>query len=74
LYSGILGPKGLPPAVVERLGAEIKKALASPEMKLTLLNAGAEDLASTPAEFAALMKVESVKIAKAVELAGVVLE
>lgn len=74
LYSGILGPKGLPPAVVERLGAEIKKALASPEMKLTLLNAGAEDLASTPAEFAALMKVESAKIAKAVELAGVVLE
>jgi tripartite-type tricarboxylate transporter receptor subunit TctC len=74
LYSGILGPKGLSPAVVERLGLEIKKALASPEMKLTLLNAGAEDLASTPAEFAALMKVEAVKIAKAVELAGVVLE
>jgi tripartite-type tricarboxylate transporter receptor subunit TctC len=74
LYSGILGPKGLPPAVVERLGIEIKKALASPEMKLTLLNAGAEDLASTPAEFAALMKIESVKIAKAVELAGVVLD
>ena len=74
LYSGILAPKGLPPAIVERLGLEIKKALTSPEMKLTLLNAGAEDLASTPAEFAALMKVEAVKIAKAVELAGVVLE
>ncbi len=74
LYSGILGPKGLPPAVVERLGLEIKKALASPEMKLTLLNAGAEDLASTPAEFAALMKIEAAKIAKAVELAGVVLD
>ena len=43
-------------------------------MKLTLLNAGAEDLASSPAEFAALMKVEAAKIAKAVELAGVVLD
>ena len=74
LYSGILGPKGMPPAIVERLGIEIRKALASPEMKLTLHNAGAEDLASTPAEFAALMKIEAVKIAKAVELAGVVLE
>jgi tripartite-type tricarboxylate transporter receptor subunit TctC len=74
LYSGILAPKGLPSAIVERLGLEVRKALASPEMKLTLLNAGAEDLASTPAEFAALMKVEAVKIAKAVELAGVVLE
>ncbi len=74
LYSGILAPKGLPPSIVERLGLEIKKALASPEMKLTLLNAGAEDLASTPAEFAALMKIEAAKIAKAVELAGVVLD
>ncbi len=74
LYSGLLGPKGLPPAIVERLGAEVKKALASPEMKLTLANAGAEDLHSTPAEFAALMKVESEKMAKAVQLAGVVLD
>lgn len=74
LYSGVLAPKGLPPAIVERLGAEIKKALASPEMKLTLANAGAEDLASTPAEFAALMKVEAEKMAKAVQMAGVVLD
>lgn len=74
LYSGILAPKGLPPAIVERLGAEIKKALASPEMKLTLANAGADELASTPAEFAALMKVESEKLSKAVKLAGVTLE
>jgi tripartite-type tricarboxylate transporter receptor subunit TctC len=74
IYSGVLGPKGMPPAIVDRLGAEIKKALASPEMKTTLLNAGAEDQASTPAEFAALMKVEAEKVAKAVQLAGVVLE
>ena len=74
LYSGLMGPKGLPPAIVERLGAELKKALASPEMKLTLANAGAEDLHSTPAEFAALMRVEADKMAKAVQLAGVVLD
>lgn len=74
LYSGLMAPKGLPPAIVERLGAEVKKALASPEMKLTLANAGADDLASTPAEFAALMKVEAEKLAKAVKSAGVVLE
>ncbi len=74
LYSGLMGPKGMPPAIVERLGAEVKKALASPEMKLTLANAGAEDLASTPAEFAALMKVEADKMARAVTLANVVLD
>lgn len=74
LYSGLMGPKGMPPAIVERLGAEVKKALASPEMKTTLANAGADDLASTPAEFAALMKVEAEKMAKAVTLANVVLD
>ena len=74
LYSGLLGPKGLPPAIVERLGAEVRKALASPEMKLTLANAGADDMASTPAEFAALMKVEAGQMAKAVQIAGVVLD
>lgn len=74
LYSGLMGPKGMPPAIVERLGAEVKKALASPEMKATLANAGADDLASTPAEFAALMKVEAEKMAKAVTLANVVLD
>ncbi|MEQ1659389.1 MAG: tripartite tricarboxylate transporter substrate binding protein [Hylemonella sp.] len=74
LYSGIMGPKGMPPAIVERLGAEVKKALASPEMKLTLSNIGAEDLASSPAEFAALAKVETEKMAAAVKIAGVVLD
>ena len=74
LYSGLMGPKGISPAIVERLGIEVKKALASPEMKLTLANAGAEDLHSSPAEFAALMKVEAEKMAKAVQLAGVVLD
>ncbi len=74
LYSGIMGPKGMPAAVVERLGAEIKKALASPEMKQTLANVGAEDMASSPAEFVALTKVEAEKMATAVKIANVVLD
>ena len=74
LYSGILGPKGMSPAIIERLNAEVNKALASPEMKLTLLNAGADAMIATPAEFAALMKTEAPAMRKAVELAGVVLD
>ena len=74
IYLGVIGPKGLPAPVVERLGAEIKKALASPEMKTTLFNAAAEPYPSTPAEFAALMKVEAPKVTDAVRLAGVVFE
>lgn len=74
LYSGLMGPRGMPPAVVERLGAEVKKALASPEMKRTLLEAGADAMSSTPAEFAALMKSEAASMAKAVQVSGVALD
>ncbi|MDB5955869.1 tripartite tricarboxylate transporter substrate-binding protein [Ramlibacter sp.] len=74
LYSGILGPKGLPAAVVERIGAEVKKAVASPEMKKVLLDAGADAMTSTPAEFASRMQSEAASMAKAVQSAGVVLD
>jgi tripartite-type tricarboxylate transporter receptor subunit TctC len=74
IYLGVLGPKGLPAPIVERLGSEIRKALASPEMNATLFNAAAEPHPSTPAEFAALMKVEAPKVTEAVRLAGVVFE
>jgi tripartite-type tricarboxylate transporter receptor subunit TctC len=74
LYSGIIGPKGLPAPVVERIGAEVKKALASPEMKKVLVDAGADARTSTPAEFATLMQSEAASMAKAVQAAGVVLD
>jgi tripartite-type tricarboxylate transporter receptor subunit TctC len=74
LYSGLLGPKGMPAAVVDRLGAEVKRALASPELKRTLLDAGADEMSSTPVEFAAVMRAEAAAMAKAVQAAGVVLD
>jgi tripartite-type tricarboxylate transporter receptor subunit TctC len=74
LYSGLMGPKGMPQAVIDRLGAEVKKALATPEMRRVLAEAGAEPLASTPAEFATLMKTEAAAMAKSVQAAGVVLD
>ncbi|HEX2544963.1 MAG TPA: tripartite tricarboxylate transporter substrate-binding protein [Ramlibacter sp.] len=74
LYSGLLGPKGMPQAVVDRLGAEVRRALATPEMRRILQDAGADAMTSTPAEFAALMKTEAADMAKAVQSSGVTLE
>ncbi len=74
LYSGLVGPKGMPQPIVDRLNAEVRKALVSDEMKQTLANAGADPLASTPAEFASLMTTQAAEMAKAVELAKVVLD
>ncbi|OVZ61009.1 hypothetical protein CDO44_07270 [Pigmentiphaga sp. NML080357] len=74
LYSGLIGPKGMPPAVVSRLNEEVRKALESPEMKQTLANAGADALASTPAEFDRLLKSQATAMAQAVKLANVTLD
>ena len=74
LYSGILGPKGMPPALVARINAEFAKAVASPEMRQVYATIGAEPLTNTPAEFATHMSVETAKLVKAVKAVGVQIE
>ena len=51
-------PTGTPPAVVERLNAEIVKALKSPDVRERLALQGAEPLGSTPQEYGAYVKKE----------------
>ena len=74
LYSGILGPKGMAPALVDRINAEFSKAVASPEMRQIYGNIGADPLTDTPAEFAAHMNAETIKLVKAVKAANVKIE
>jgi tripartite-type tricarboxylate transporter receptor subunit TctC len=74
IYSGVIGPKGMPPEIVKRLGSEIAKAVASPELKKVFANLGADPVTNSPAEFMTLMKSEMTKMSKAVEHAGVTLE
>ena len=40
IWYGMLAPRGTPPAIVNRLNSEINKALAAPDLKDKLLNAG----------------------------------
>jgi tripartite-type tricarboxylate transporter receptor subunit TctC len=74
LYSGILGPKGMAPALVDRINAEFVKAVASPEMRQIYATIGADPLTDTPAQFAAHMNAETVKLVKAVKAANVKIE
>jgi tripartite-type tricarboxylate transporter receptor subunit TctC len=74
LYSGILGPKGIPPAIVNQIGAEFAKVVASPEMQKVYANIGADPVTNSPIEFMAVMRNEITKMAKAVEAAGVTLD
>lgn len=70
-WNGILGPAGIPIAVVSKLNSEIRKALEHSEVKSRLTQDGAEPAPSSPADFAALIKTELAKYAKVVAAANI---
>jgi tripartite-type tricarboxylate transporter receptor subunit TctC len=70
LYSGILAPKGMPPALAARINGEFARAVASPEMHQVYGNIGAEALTDTPAEFATHIDGEITRMVQAVKLSG----
>jgi tripartite-type tricarboxylate transporter receptor subunit TctC len=57
-WFGILVPAGTPAAVVSLLQARIAEGMHAPETKARLAADGAEAVASTPAQFAALINEE----------------
>jgi tripartite-type tricarboxylate transporter receptor subunit TctC len=70
-WQGILAPAKTPPEIVNRLNAEVTKALASPEVREKLQAQGAELLGSTPEQYAAYLKSEVERWSKVVKASGV---
>ncbi len=58
-FQGLVGPAGLPRDVVERLSAELRKLLATPDVTARFAGAGSEVQARNTADFAAYVKGES---------------
>ena len=58
LTYGIVGPAGMPRAVVERLNAELKIALATERVQQRLLQEGAELSPTTPEDYGAIIDRE----------------
>jgi len=70
LYSGVLGPKGLPGAIVKKLNAEFAKVAATEEIKRVYEKLGADAITSTPEEFGAMMEREIARLAPLVKASG----
>jgi tripartite-type tricarboxylate transporter receptor subunit TctC len=64
-WVGVLGPAGMPAPIVQRLHAEISKALKNPEVKSKLETAGYEVVEATPQEFTRLM-TDSIQVFKGI--------
>ena len=70
LYSGVLGPAGMNPAIVRRLNAEFARAVRDPDIRAVYENIGADPISSTPEEFRSMMAGEIAKLAPVVRASG----
>lgn len=57
-YYGILGPKGLPKDVVDKINAGVKKSVEDPAVRKRIEDTGSLVVANTPEQFAEQIKAE----------------
>jgi tripartite-type tricarboxylate transporter receptor subunit TctC len=67
-------PKGTPKPIVDKMNAEIRKALDTPEMRAFMPREALDPVASSPEELSALLTREIEKYAKVIRLANIRLD
>ena len=67
----VIGPAGIPPAILKRLNGEIVTQLESSQSRERLSEAGLNVETSTPEQLRAFVKAETIKLGKIVREAGV---
>jgi tripartite-type tricarboxylate transporter receptor subunit TctC len=73
-YYGIVGPRGLPKEVVDRINAGTRKALEDPAVRKRIEDTGSLIIGNTPEQFAEQIKAEFEVYKKVVESAKLRLE
>ena len=70
VWLGLVAPKGTPAAVIDKIQAEVAKALADPAVKTKADASGLFPATSTPAEFAAFIRKEAQRWSSVVKETG----
>jgi tripartite-type tricarboxylate transporter receptor subunit TctC len=70
IWLGLMAPKGTPKAIVDKLNAEVNKAINRPDLKEAWAKQGASPMAMTPAEFDAYLRRDIDKWANVVKVSG----
>ena len=73
-WNGLLAPAATPDAVVQRMNAEVNRALASPAVAEAFQKGGIASLSGTPEHFAAFIQAEIDKYAQVIRKAGITAE
>jgi tripartite-type tricarboxylate transporter receptor subunit TctC len=70
-WLSVYAPAGTPKPIVDKLGAEIVKMLASPKIKQKLEGAGVEPLVSTPEQLSEMNRAETAELQKLIKAANI---
>ena len=70
IWLGLMAPAKTPPAIVDRLNAEITKIVRQPGTQAEWAKQGATPMAMTPAEFGTFLDADIVKWARIVKISG----
>jgi tripartite-type tricarboxylate transporter receptor subunit TctC len=70
-WVGMLAPAGTPREALNRLNAEIQKALAAPDMQERLAKLGAEPMSMSPEQFDSFLKEEYAVLGEVMRASGV---
>jgi len=70
-WAGLFAPAGTPADIVNRLNAETRKIIETPQIKAQIAQIGFEVFASTPEELGEFVKAQLVKTARMVKDAGI---
>lgn len=73
-WNGLMAPANTPKPIIDKLNAEIHKALDAPDMKERLRAQGFEPSPGTPEQFSALIRSEIDRWAKVVKTSGAKVE
>jgi len=69
-WYGVMAPGGTPKPIVDKLNAEISKALDTPELKQRLADLGSDSVHGTPEQFGGFIKSETSRWGKVVKESG----
>ena len=70
-WYGLIGPGGMPSAIVRRINTEIARLLDTPDMKTALAQQGAQPAGGSPEDFHRFIAAEIEKWGKAIRAAKV---
>jgi len=70
IWLGLMAPAGTPKAIVDKLNAEVRRIVGSPEMRTAWEKQGAVAMSMTPEEFTRFLNEDIEKWARIVKISG----